>query len=129
MLMIFEDPRSQQHFKAVCTAAKEMNAIPALCRRLDYLGNYACSDGEKVDTTRTQCRLCYDSAPLSFGFMMYRRKNLTDSVTGKTEIVYESWFTGGLIYSGPDQRLDGSFPAFCVGIGIDHSKPGWSVHT
>jgi hypothetical protein len=37
--------------------------------------------------------------------------------------------TKHLIYFGPGQPLDGSAPALTVGIGIDSSAHGWSIHT
>lgn len=62
------------------------------------------------------CQLYPDSAPHSFTFVMLNKDG-------------SRWFNGGLIYSGPGQRLDGGFPALTVGIGIDDSVHGWSVHT
>ena len=62
------------------------------------------------------CILYSDHAPNSFGFSVLR----PDS---------SRYINGGLIYSGPKQPLNGSGPAFTVGIGIDSSRHNWSLHT
>jgi hypothetical protein len=60
-----------------------------------------------------------DFAPHSFIFTVQRVDD-----TGQK---WERCMNGGLIYSGPDQPLDGSAPAFTVSMG--ESEIGWSVHT
>ncbi len=65
---------------------------------------------------KTTCELYPDHAPLSFEFLMKHEDGTR-------------YFNGGLIYSGPGQPLDGTGPALTVGIGIDSSKHGWSIHT
>lgn len=63
--------------------------------------------------------LCRDFAPHSFVFAVQRVDD-----TGQR---WERCMNGGLIYSGPDQPLDGSAPAFTVSLG--EPKIGWSIHT
>ena len=101
----FENP---EHLAKVMQFALHNGCADKLLERLDYLAQY----GEGDNT----CHLHRDSAPNSFAFAMLKPDG-------------EFWFNGGLIYSGPDQPLDGSFPGLTVGIGIDSSKHGWSVHT
>lgn len=96
------------HMEQVRQFARAHHCEAALDTVLDYLSNYG-------DGTNT-CELHHDFAPHSFAFLMRR-------AGGK------AWFNGGLIYSGPGQPLDGSFPALTVSIeptGTDHK---WSVHT
>jgi hypothetical protein len=100
-----EDPN---YFTKVMDFALENNCASKLLERLEYLTSY--HEGENT------CVLFKDWAPHSFSFYMLRPDG-------------SRWFNGGLIYSGPDQPLDGSFPALTVGIGIDSSKHSWSVHT
>lgn len=97
-----------EHFVKVLQFALANKATVKLIERLDYLAHYG--DGANV------CHLHRDWAPNSFGFAMMRPDGSV-------------WFNGGLIYSGPGQPLDGSAPALTVGIGIDSSVHGWSVHT
>jgi hypothetical protein len=101
----FEDP---EHFARVLEFALQNKCIDKLSERLDYLAHYA--GGENT------CHIHRDWAPNSFSFAMRK----PDS---------QFWFNGGLIYSGPGQPLDGSAPALTVGIGVDSSKHGWSIHT
>lgn len=100
-----EDP---DHFARVVEFATNNKCADKLFERLDCLAGYS---GDPATT----CHLYRDHAPHSFAFGMKRHG--------------QHWFTDGLIYSGPGQALDGSGPAFAVGIGIDSSKHGWSVHT
>ena len=97
-----------EHFAAVMDFAVNQGCLLKLAERLDYLARYG--EGNNV------CHLHKDFAPNSFGFVMMRPDG-------------SRWFNGGLIYSGPGQPLDGSGPALTVGIGIDSSKLGWSIHT
>ena len=105
MTLKIEDPT---HFATVLEWAVANKCYDKLMQRLDYLGHYS----DKATT----CRLYKDFAPNSFEFLM----ELPDGTR---------WFNGGLIYSGPTQPLDGSAPALTVGIGVDSSVHGWSVHT
>ena len=99
---------SQEHLANVLEFAINNGCVHKLVERLNYLASYG--GGKNV------CMLHQDWAPNSFEFVM----NHPDG---------SRWFNGGLIYSGPGQPLDGSTPALTVGIGIDTSVHGWSVHT
>ena len=98
-----------EHFAKVMKFAIENKCADKLLDRLDYLSTYNADIATTVE-------LHYDWAPNSFDFIMIHPDG-------------SRWFNGGLIYSGPGQPLDGSSPALTVGIGIDSSKHGWSVHT
>jgi len=100
--------KAPDHLAQVLKFAVENDCAVKLLERLDYLANYA--DGKGT------CEIHNDWAPHSFAFLMLREDG-------------SRWFNGGLIYSGPGQPLDGSGPAFTVGIGVDSSRHGWSVHT
>jgi hypothetical protein len=104
MTLKIEDP---EHFARVVEFAITNKCYGKLMERLDYLSNYS--------DLRTVCHLHADFAPNSFAFAMMVNEAL--------------WFNGGLIYSGPGQPLNGSGPALTVGIGVDPSVHGWSVHT
>lgn len=82
--------------------AKEHGIADKLCETLRYLNGYAChvNDGngnEFVDPTRTRCILYHDFAPLSFGFVMQRRKSaafpLASPPVPTTEPIYENGST------------------------------------
>ena len=105
MTLKIENPA---HFATVIEWAVANKCHDKLMQRLDYLGNYS--------DEATTCRLYADFACHSFDFVMERADGT-------------HWFNGGLIYSGPTQPLNGSAPALTVGIGIDSSVHGWSVHT
>lgn len=105
MALKIEDP---EHFAEVLQFALATKSTEKLMERLDYLAHYS--------DPSTTCHLYRDSAPNSFGFAMKRHGS-------------QFWFNGGLIYSGPGQPLNGSGPAFTVGIGVDNSVHGWSIHT
>jgi hypothetical protein len=97
-----------EHLAKVLEFAVNNGCADKLCERLRYLAGYG--DGKNL------CVVHQDWAPNSFEFVMQHPDG-------------SRWFNGGLIYSGPGQPLDGSAPALIVGIGIDGSKHGWSVHT
>lgn len=101
----FADP---DHLAKVMKFAVENNCADKLCERLNYLATYAGG--------HNKCVIGGDWAPNSFTFCMHDKDD-------------KHWFVGGLIYSGPEQPLDGSAPALTVGIGVDNSSHGWSVHT
>ncbi len=103
----------QEYADEVRAAAKKMGVEKDLEEQLEYLGGYACHG----DPQATRCRLFKDFAPLSFGFVMERRK----------DGAYVHWFDGGLVYEGPGVPADGSFPSLTVNIG--EPKHGWLVHT
>lgn len=96
-----------EHFARIMEFAVHARCAGALIDKLDYLATYA--DGGT-------CFLHPDWTPNSFAFVMTKPDG-------------SRWFNGGLIYSGPGQPLDGSAPAFTVGIGADGSEHSWSVHT
>ena len=97
-----------EHFAEVLEFALAHNCDDVLTERLSYLTGY--HEGENT------CHVYKDWAPHSFAFLMVHPDG-------------SRWFNGGLIYSGPGQPLDGSSPALTVGIGIDSTQHGWSVHT
>lgn len=122
------------YFEQVIAFAAQAGASAQLVERLAYLSNYG-SEPERggydalpdaaarlawalthANPMSARCELYPDFAPHSFRFLMLRADG-------------SRWFNGGLIYSGPGQPLDGSFPALTVGIGIDTSVHGWSIHT
>jgi hypothetical protein len=85
------------------------NCIDKLMDKLEYLSVYN-------PDNKTTLHLHGDFAPLSFEFLICHEDG-------------SRYFNGGLIYSGPGQPLDGTGPALTVGIGIDSSRHGWSIHT
>jgi hypothetical protein len=102
----------EEHLKKVREFARGVGALKQLDDKLNYLRDYG--GGDNV------CRLGYDFAPNSFEFIMCHPDGTR-------------WFNGGLIYSGPTQPLDGSFPALTVSLDILNGPPknthDWSVHT
>lgn len=106
--MIVIEDRDAPYFAQVMQFAIANKAAAKLVDKLDYLAHYAEGDNK--------CLLFPDWAPNSFAFVMQRPDGTR-------------WFNGGLIYSGPTQPLNGSGPAFTVGIGVDPSVHSWSVHT
>lgn len=117
-MLIIED---QAYYDAVLAFARSVGAEKLLKAPLDYLATYAC-DG---DREKTRCRLAKDFADHSFRFVMEKRD--PDAPDG-----YVPWFNGGLVYSGPGQPLNGSFPALVVSLNPDEATGRthmWSVHT
>lgn len=107
-------------FIEVVKFAAENNLLDNFLDKLDYLRTYANREGctyAKDEGKDTRCTLYADFAPYSFEFGIQK-------FDGKE---WSGWFGGGLIYSGPEQPLNGSGPAFTVGIGTP--KVGWSIHT
>ena len=91
--------------------------------RLDEVREFAMENGieesldkalEAVGKFGDKAELHHDFAPHSFTFLVRKE----DGGVG---------FNGGVIYSGPAQALDGSGPAFTVGLG--ERPPGWSIHS
>lgn len=68
MLEIAEE--TKEYFSDVERWAKQSGRWEDLEKQLNYLATYACHE----DATRTQCVLYKDFAPLSFEFVMKRRK-------------------------------------------------------
>jgi hypothetical protein len=106
------DIRCEDHLEAVRAFAHAHDCETALQDKLDYLSNYG--EGKNI------CTLFHDFAPNSFQFLMAHPDG-------------SRWFNGGLIYSGPGQPLDGSFPALTVNISCLNGRTDrahrWSVHT
>ena len=99
---------SPEHFAEVTQFALANGCLLKLAERLDYLTTYG--DGTNV------CHLHKDFAPNSFEFVMLRADG-------------SRWFNGGLIYCGPGQPADGSFPSLTVSIGSNPSKHAWTINT
>lgn len=99
-----------EEFAKAVKFATDNNCLAQFAKNLERLAGYG--DGEQLYT----CVLHADRAPLSFLFTVLRPDHTV-------------WLAGGLIYSGPGQPLDGSGPAYTVGIGLDSFKHQWSVHT
>lgn len=97
-----------EHLIQIFKFAAQVGAADRLAERLEFLARFG--DQNNI------CELYRDGAPYSFSFLMRHPSGAP-------------WFNGGLIYSGPGQPLDGSAPALTVGIGIDSSQHGWSIHT
>lgn len=97
------------YLREVKEFARSQGLLEQLEGHLARLQNY--SDNSVVE-------LYKDFAPHSFSFLI--------KVRGK-DGRYHPWINGGLIYSGPTQPLDGSFPALTVSLGTP--THGWSVHT
>lgn len=94
----------------------------SLRSRLSYLATYAnrrgCMEDRHVKGQGTRCILYKDFSPYGFAFQMQRL------VSGE----WVNWFHGGLLYSGPSQPADGSFPLLSVSLERQTSN-GWSTHT
>ena len=102
--------------------ALEMGLAEHFVRKLAYFATYAW--GNSCGPLRTM--LMKDYAPHSFHFMMQEAKLVRDS-GGLLEWSWKARMNGGIIYSGPEQPLDGSAPAFTVSV--DPAQHGWSIHT
>lgn len=110
-----------EHFRDVVAFAAKVGALDQFMGRVLYLGAYALQSRNIADV---KAELFRDDAPHSFAFVIYAAKKPLHRGGA-----WERWFNGGLIYSGPGQPLDGSAPAFTVGIGTDPAVHSWSVHT
>lgn len=82
--------------------------------KLLYLHKYACwTEDDKLDLTKTKCRLMTDFAPWSFAFAMSKENR--------------HWFPGGLIFHGSHDGFgSGSAPTLSVCV---TPTDGWSIHT
>ena len=96
-----------EHLAEVLKFAVHHTCADKLIERLQYLASYG--NGDNI------CEVAKDFAPHSFEFLMKHPDG-------------KPWFRGGLIYSGPGQRLDGSAPAFTVSLSHETGH-NWSVHT
>ena len=106
----------QEHLDKVKEFASKVGLMDQFQAKLDYLSDYANNNGRDI----TECHLYQDFAPHSFEFVMMRKDANNPNST------FERWFNGGLIYQGPDQPGDGSFPALTVSL---DSSDGWHTHT
>jgi len=104
--------------------------------KLDYLTTFGGKHPEDHPLAgQDACRveLYGDFADLSFSVVWFQRRAswaTASERSGGMTLDGEMnlfMFNGGMIFSGPNQPLDGSSPAFCVGIGTP--SHGWSIHT
>lgn len=109
--------RCGEHFFKVVAFAKSVDALDQLGQSLEYLATYGQAGGNV-----TRCKLYTDFARHSFGFTVERFQ---------PETGWKPWMSGGLIYEGPDQPLDGSAPALCVSLHKRSAKSphSWTTHT
>ncbi len=113
-----------EHFAAVVAFAATIGAVDQLVDKLTYLASYG------GDSAAVRCTLHKDFAPHSFGFSLEKPDLdfLTKSNGGlpAADPKWKHWFSGGLIYQGPDSPADGSFPSLTVSLA---EGVGWFVHT
>lgn len=113
MLVVF--PSCADYFKAVwafaCTAGLREQLDQALLRLHLYAASWD-------DPGQTKAVLYRDFAPYSFSVDVSKREENGE---------YRHWFTGGLVYEGPDSPADGGGPSFTVSL--DGTRRGWYLHT
>ena len=97
----------EEYFKQVCDFAAKAEASEALTKALNRLRAMA---GDGI------AHLHSDFAPHSFAFVIFDE-------AGKRGLM------GGMIYSGPNQILNGSAPTFTVSIEPPSNEHKWSIHT
>ena len=113
------DIRCPERLHEAIDHAIKVGALASLFTNLLHLHDYANRPGCTRERVGTRCILLQDFAPHSFHFNMQQ---------GDGKGGWADWFHGGLIYSGPDSRGDGSFPALTVdNSGIE--GPHWGIHT
>lgn len=113
-------PQDVDYYNQVCDFANNNDLFEQFKQQIDFLDTYANRPGCMYDIDKgmnTRCKLYKDFAPYSFQFVMEKTDNGKD---------WKFWFNGGLIYQGPTQPLDGSFPALTVSF---NKNTGWSIHT
>lgn len=130
--MLIVDESARERFLEVMKFAAENNLLTNLIGQLSYLNDYANREGCTYDKSRaknTRCTLYNDFAPMSFRIEMEKCHKWSDNpeLMAKLGGKWEHFFVGGLIYSGPDQPLNGTAPALTVSL--DPRKVGWSIHT
>jgi hypothetical protein len=103
------NPEDLDHLEQVRDFARAADLSTQLERQLHYLADY----GQRGN----QCVLGRDFAPHSFSFAMYR-----PGAKDARKFI----FNGGLIFQGPSQPADGSFPSLTVSL---NSGTGWFCHT
>ncbi len=106
-------------FHEMVLHAAGFGLLDQLFDQLVYLGRYG-QDRERP-LMLSRCTLARDFAPLSLRFIMEKGE-----IISPTEIRWEFWFNGGLVYQGPEQAADGSFPTLTVSLSDGN---GWFVHT
>lgn len=101
--------------------AETVGLTRQLVGRLDYLASYAGQrDGPPHRYDLTRCVLTPDFAPHSFAFTMERT-----GISARDGLA-PFWFSGALVYQGPESPADGRAPSFCVSLA---TGDGWHVHT
>ena len=107
--LVMLNPEDLDHLEQVREIARTADLSEQLERQLHYLANYGHHGN--------QCVLGKDFAPHSFSFAIYR----PGPKDGRKFV-----FNGGLIFQGPSQPADGSFPSLTVSLS---SGTGWFCHT
>jgi hypothetical protein len=115
--LVILDLETLDHLERVREFAAAMGLRSQLEHQLTWLHNYGYHDD---GPRKRQCMLSKDFAPHSFCFGHYALPLF--STTGKRAM----WFNGGLIYQGPGQPADGSFPSLIVSL---DRHTGWFCHT
>ena len=112
--MLLTTPETEIRLIEARDHADRLGLRDQLEKQLTHLAHFGCSAEE---SQHIRCRLCPDFAPYSSGFLLERLKE---------DGQYQPWFNGGLIFQGPEQPADGSFPSLTVSL---HSQRGWFIHT
>ena len=141
MLIVHEE--SRPHFLSVLNFAMERGLLDQFLHQLQFLTTYANGDGclhDRNKGSNTRCRLYKDFAPYSFQFTIQSLKK-PDADGPRTFLKFNdadwqeyisddrNWnrmMEGGLIYQGPGNPADGSFPTLTVSLA---KGTGWFVHT
>lgn len=111
-VLVVPDHEAMAYLEEQMAFARSIDRMDNLAERLYFL-----VQSGRPRPTRTV--LFRDFAPHSF---IFTQQQVDDSG--------QKWvrtMNGGLIYSGPDQPLDGSAPAYTVSLNDSHV--GWSTHT
>ena len=117
-MLILATPETKQRLRECFRINRRLvtNRRYELWSWLRYLRDYAQGEGKLYQKGHVRCKLYPDWADHSFGVVVETLEN------GE----WKHWFTGGLIFQGPTQPLNGSAPAFTVSM---ESYVGWSLHT
>lgn len=107
--LVMFNPEDLDHLEQVREFARTAGLSGQLERQLHYLADYGCRGN--------QCVLGKDFAPHSFSFAMYR-----PGVKDARKFV----FNGGLIFQGPVNPANGSYPSLTVSLA---AGTGWFCHT
>lgn len=111
-MLIIECP---EYYQKVRSEVSQAGLLPKLQAGLNQLCELFANT---ADPESVRHRLFKDFAKWSFVWSIERREK---------DGTWKQLYNGGLIYSGPTQKLDGSAPAFCVSLG--DPEEGWSIHT